>query len=140
VPASVTIAQAILESNWGSSRLAQENANYFGIKAGGHDGTAGVVWYDTWEVLDGETVVQPAPFRAYREPGDSFVDHGRFFLENARYHDALAVRSDPREFAREITRAGYATDPSYAPKLIAFMDRFNLYAYDLTSDSLSASG
>jgi flagellar protein FlgJ len=140
VPASVTIAQAILESNWGASRLAQENANYFGIKARGQGGTAGVVWYDTWEVLDGENVIQRAPFRAYRELADSFVDHGRFFLENARYRAALAVRSDPREFAREISRAGYATDPSYAPKLIASMDRFNLYAYDLTADSLPALG
>ena len=140
MPASVTIAQAILESNWGLSRLAHENANYFGIKARGQGGTAGVVWYDTWEVLDGENVIQRAPFRAYREPRDSFVDHGRFFLENPRYRAALAVRADPRAFAREISQAGYATDPAYAPKLIAYMDRFQLYAYDLTADSLRVSG
>jgi flagellum-specific peptidoglycan hydrolase FlgJ len=140
VPASVTIAQAILESNWGSSRLAKENDNYFGIKARGKEGTAGVVWYDTWEVVDGENVMQRAAFRAYREVADSFVDHGHFFLENPRYRGALAVRSDPREFARAITRAGYATDPVYAPKLIAYMDRFNLYAYDLTAGLLPAIG
>ena len=79
MPASVTIAQAILESNWGLSRLAQENGNYFGIKALGKEGTAGVVWYDTWEVLGGRNVTLRAPFRAYRELADSFVDHGRFF-------------------------------------------------------------
>lgn len=134
VPASVTIAQAILESNWGLSRLAQENANYFGIKATGKGGTAGVVWYNTWEVLGGQNVTQRAPFRAYRELADSFVDHGRFFLENPRYSGALAVRSAPREFAHEISRAGYATDSAYARKLIGYMDRFNLYAYDLDSD------
>jgi LysM repeat protein len=134
VPASVSIAQAILESNWGASRLAQENANYFGIKALGKEGTAGVVWYDTWEMLGGQNVTLRAPFRAYRELADSFIDHGRFFLENPRYNGALAVRSAPREFAREISQAGYATDSAYARKLIGYMDRFNLYAYDLGSD------
>jgi flagellar protein FlgJ len=131
VPASVTIAQAILETFWGTSRLARENNNYFGIKAREHPGTAGVVWYDVWEVINGASVMQSAPFRAYKSPADSFVDHGQFFQQNPRYAAALAARDDPRQFAREINRAGYATDPGYAPKLIGLMDRFNLYAYDL---------
>jgi hypothetical protein len=130
VPASVTIAQAILESSWGSSRLARENNNYFGIKAKGRLGPASVVWYDVWEVIDGADVVQRQPFRAYHTAAESFIDHGRFFLRNRRYADALAVRDDPRQFAREIDLAGYATDPDYSDKLIALMDRFNLYAYD----------
>jgi flagellum-specific peptidoglycan hydrolase FlgJ len=130
VPASVTIAQAILESFWGGSRLSRENNNYFGIKAKEHPGSAGVVWYDTWEVEGGSNVVRREPFRAYNSMADSFVDHGRFFHQNRRYSAALAASDDPREFARAINRAGYATDPSYAPKLIGLMDRFNLYAYD----------
>lgn len=130
VPASVTIAQAILESAWGGSKLASDGNNYFGIKARDRGGTAGVIWFDTWEVIGGRNVIQHEPFRAYSSAADSFIDHGRFFLENARYAAALAARDDPRQFAREINRAGYATDPNYAPKLIALMDRFDLYSYD----------
>jgi flagellum-specific peptidoglycan hydrolase FlgJ len=130
VPASVTIAQSILESNWGGSRLSVENNNYFGIKAKSQQGTAGVVWYDTWEVIGGANLVQREPFRAYERMADSFTDHGWFFHQNPRYAGALAARDDPKQFAREINRAGYATDPAYAPKLIGLMDRFNLYAFD----------
>jgi flagellum-specific peptidoglycan hydrolase FlgJ len=130
VPASVTIAQAILESYWGSSKLAKEANNYFGIKAQTKEGSAGVIWLDVWEVLGGQNVVQSEPFRAYHDIAESFVDHGRFFLENRRYRQALAVKNDPRQFAQEIADAGYATDPGYAPKLIALMDKFNLYRFD----------
>jgi flagellum-specific peptidoglycan hydrolase FlgJ len=130
VPASVTIAQAILESYWGSSRLAREANNYFGIKAQTHQGTAGSVWMDVWEVIGGRNVVQQQAFRAYDTVAESIVDHGLFFLQNGRYASAMAARADPRQFAREINRAGYATDPSYASKLIALMDRYDLYRYD----------
>ena len=131
VPASVTIAQAILESAWGASRLSSESNNFFGIKAQERPGSGGVVWFDTWEVVNGANVIQREPFRAYTTMVDSFVDHGRFFIQNPRYAAALAASGDPKQFAREINRAGYATDPNYAPKLIGLMDRFNLYAYDL---------
>ena len=130
VPASVTIAQAILESYWGSSRLARDANNYFGIKAQTKGGSAGSIWLDVWEVIGGRNVVQSQAFRAYNSVAESFVDHGLFFLENGRYLSAMAVKNDPQQFAREINRAGYATDPSYAAKLIALMDRYNLYRYD----------
>ena len=130
VPASVTIAQAILESYWGSSRLARDANNYFGIKAQTRGGSAGSIWLDVWEVIAGRNVVQSQAFRAYNDVAESFVDHGLFFLENGRYSAAMGVKDDPRQFAREVNRAGYATDPSYAAKLIALMDRYNLYRYD----------
>ncbi len=130
VPASVTIAQAILESYWGSSRLSTEAHNYFGIKAQPKPGPAGAVSFDVWEVVGGRNVVQNQSFRAYHNAAESFVDHGQFFLENGRYAAAMAARRDPRQFAREINRAGYATDPAYASKLIALMDRYDLYRYD----------
>jgi LysM repeat protein len=130
VPASVTVAQAILESFWGSSRLARENNNYFGIKAKEHPGTAGVTWFNVWEVIGGANIIQSQPFRAYNRMAESFIDHGHFFQQNPRYAAALAASGDPRQFAREINAAGYATDPGYAAKLIGLMDRFNLYAYD----------
>jgi flagellum-specific peptidoglycan hydrolase FlgJ len=130
VPASVTIAQAILESYWGSSRLAHEANNYFGIKAQTRGGTAGSVSFSVWEVIAGRNVVESQAFRAYTSIADSFVDHGLFFVENGRYSGAMAARDDPRQFAREVNRAGYATDPSYASKLIGLMDRYDLYRYD----------
>jgi flagellum-specific peptidoglycan hydrolase FlgJ len=130
IPASVTIAQAILESYWGSSRLAREANNYFGIKAQTRSGPAGNVWLDVWEVIGGRNVVQTQPFRVYHTIAESFVDHGRFILENGRYASALAVKDDARKFARELNRDGYATDPGYAGKLIGLMDRYNLYRFD----------
>ena len=130
IPASVTIAQAILESYWGSSRLAREANNYFGIKAQTRSGPAGMVWLDVWEVIGGRNIVQRQPFRAYSTIAESFVDHGRFILENGRYASALAAKDDARQFARELNRDGYATDPGYAAKLIALMDRYDLYRFD----------
>jgi LysM repeat protein len=130
IPASVTIAQAILESYWGSSRLSREANNYFGIKAQTRSGPAGNVWLDVWEVIGGRNVVQTQPFRVYHTIAESFVDHGRFILENSRYGSALAVKDDARKFARELNRDGYATDPGYAAKLIGLMDRYDLYRYD----------
>ena len=130
VPASVTIAQAILESYWGSSRLAREANNFFGIKAQTRGGSAGSIWFDVWEVIGGRNVMQSQAFRAYRSIAESFVDHGRFFAENGRYGAAMAVKGDAKQFAREVNRAGYATDPSYASKLIGLMDRYDLYRYD----------
>ncbi|MBI4494263.1 MAG: glucosaminidase domain-containing protein [Chloroflexi bacterium] len=129
VPASVTIAQAILESSWGQSHLAREANNLFGIKAREKPGSAGTVWMDTWEVSGGN-VVQREPFRAYASVADSLVDHGRFFVENARYQRAMAVKDNPRRFAQAIQDAGYATDPAYSAKLIGLMDRYNLYRFD----------
>lgn len=137
IPASVTVAQAILETYWGTSRLAKEANNFFGIKAREKPGSAGVVWMDTWEVIGGANVTRREPFRAYKSVADSFTDHGQFFLENSRYQRALAVKDDPRRFAQEVNRAGYATDPAYASKLITLMDRFDLYRFDVKLASSS---
>jgi hypothetical protein len=131
VPASVTLAQAILESDWGRSRLTREAKNLFGIKAMRAPGTAGVYNIETWEVLGGENVTVMAAFKAYTSLSDSIVDHGRWFHENSRYRRALQVRDDPREFARAINDAGYATDPAYSAKLITLMEKHDLFAYDI---------
>jgi flagellum-specific peptidoglycan hydrolase FlgJ len=131
VPASVTLAQAILESDWGRSRLSREANNLFGIKAQREPGNAGTYEINTWEVYGGQSVTVLAAFKAYQSIADSIADHGRWFHDNRRYQDALAVKDDPRAFAYAINAAGYATDPAYAPKLIGLMDKFNLYAYDV---------
>jgi flagellum-specific peptidoglycan hydrolase FlgJ len=131
VPASVTLAQAILESDWGRSKLTREANNLFGIKAQSGPGSAGVYEINTWEVYGGQNATVLAGFRAYTTLADSIVDHGRWFHDNSRYWGALEVKDDPRAFAYAINAAGYATDPAYAPKLIGLMDKFNLYAYDV---------
>lgn len=129
VPASVTVAQAILESDWGRSRLTRQGNNLFGIKALTAPGPAGVISLSTWEYLDGNDVVVQAPFRAYFSLEESVEDHGRFF-RGRTYRQAMAVADDPRAFARAIQDAGYATDPEYASKLIRLMDRYDLYRFD----------
>jgi hypothetical protein len=131
VPASVTVAQAILESDWGRSRLTRQGNNLFGIKALGKvSGPAGVVTLATWEHIGDSDVVVQAPFKAYYTLEQSIDDHGRFFRNNRRYAYALSAAGDARAFAQAIQDAGYATDPSYASKLIRLMDRYNLYRFD----------
>jgi hypothetical protein len=131
VPASVTVAQAILESDWGRSRLSRQGNNLFGIKAlGGTTGPAGVVTLATWEHTSSGDVVVQAPFKAYYNLAQSIDDHGKFFVNNRRYAGAMAVANDARTFARAIQDAGYATDSDYANKLIALMDRYDLYRFD----------
>jgi flagellum-specific peptidoglycan hydrolase FlgJ len=127
VPASVTLAQAILESDWGRSSLATDGRNYFGIKATSKQGTAGSITLPTREAGIGTVI---AGFRAYNSMLESFVDHGNFLVENSRYAPALAVKDDARAFARAIQQAGYATDPNYATALINLMIKFGLEQYD----------
>ena len=131
VPAAVTVAQAILESNWGQSGLSRIANNYFGIKAMGSLGSDGAIWMPTLEYdSDGSAYTVTAPFRAYKSLADSVVDHDYLFVNLGLYASAMAARNDPQEFARQIQQDGYATDPSYADKLISLMDQYNLYQYD----------
>ncbi|HEX9017084.1 MAG TPA: glucosaminidase domain-containing protein [Chloroflexota bacterium] len=129
VPASVTIAQAILETDWGQSELATRAHNFFGIKATSGPGPAGIITINTWEVIGGKNTTVQADFKAYHDLPESVADHGHFLRDRAWYADAFKT-TDPREFIRRVRAGGYATDPSYADKVIAVMDRYNLYGYD----------
>jgi hypothetical protein len=131
VPASVTLAQAILESNWGESLLTRAANNYFGIKALGRVGNDGVVWMRTTEYDDdGAAYATQAPFRAYKSVLDSVTDHSQLFQRVSLYRAAMRATSDPDEFARRIADAGYSTDPAYASKLIGLMLKYDLYRFD----------
>jgi hypothetical protein len=131
VPASVTVAQAILESDWGRSTLAQSAGNYFGIKATGGLGNDGVVWMLTDEYdAEGQVFETTSPFRAYRSLADSLLDHDLMLRGASRYASAMQARNDPRQFAQLLAEAGYATDPEYADKVIGLMDRYDLYRLD----------
>ena len=134
-PASVTIAQAILESGWGKSELSRKYHNYFGIKG---RGPAGAVDMRTNEVYSGRQVRINAHFRVYNNMAEGFSDHGKMLAGMHRYSDAyascrdcdLSAKEKAQAFAQELQDAGYATDPRYAKKLNYLMNRYNLYQYD----------
>jgi flagellum-specific peptidoglycan hydrolase FlgJ len=149
VPASVTIAQAILESAWGAHHIGSAN-NYFGIKAQEHDGevtfgslATGYVDKKTKEHVGKKDVTITAHFRSYPNMQASFVDHGMFLSGNQRYRKALenyANTGDADEFARGLQKAGYATDPHYADLLISIMKHRNLYRYNKPPATSGAEG
>ena len=132
VPASVTIAQAILESGWGGSELATRANNYFGIKCSAQASPhqVGCVDRETWEHLNGNDVTVTASFRRYVSMTDSFLDHGLFLTSRPRYAAAFEPGIGADEFARRIHAAGYATDPNYSNKLISLMTQYGLRQYD----------
>ena len=136
VPASIIIAQAVLESGWGKSHMGSAN-NYFGIKAHMKNGkvdfgniATGFVEKSTKEFdKKGNAFFVIARFRAYKNMADSFTDHGSFLKNGPRYQKAMmtyAEDKDASEFARGLQKAGYATDPEYAKKLISIMTKNDL--------------
>ncbi|MGB8647564.1 MAG: glucosaminidase domain-containing protein [Anaerolineae bacterium] len=141
VPSSVILAQSILESAWGRKPIPDAN-NYFGMKAFERpDGSinygqiaTGWTWAMTSEWDGAEYVSARERFRTYDSMADSFDDLGRLYSQNARYAAAMQQTGDPRQFAREVAKAGFATAPDYADRLLIVMDRQNLYQYDLKLD------
>lgn len=121
IPASITLAQGLLESAAGRSTLASEGNNHFGIKC-----------HSTWT---GATMLRDddAPdecFRVYDSPLQSFIDHSKF-LQGRRYKPLFELDpSDYEAWARGLKECGYATDPKYAERLITIIERYTLYNYD----------
>jgi flagellar protein FlgJ len=135
VPASVTIAQAILESGWGRSSLSANDRNYFGIKC--QNGSYGKLAngchdYRTSECdKAGNCFATVATFRTYASMTDSFRDHGSFLRVNSRYKPAFDYTTDPNKFIWQVWKAGYATDPNYYTKITTLMSANKLYQYDI---------
>ncbi|MGW2618893.1 glucosaminidase domain-containing protein [Streptomyces sp. NPDC001500] len=135
VPASVTIAQAILESGWGAKHMGTAN-NYFGIKAQTRNGhvtwgsiATGFVTVPTREVINGHSVTVQANFRSYKSMTDSFRDHGAFLRNNSNYAAAFKT-SDGIAFARAVAAGHYATDPHYADTLVRIIRQHDLLQHD----------
>ena len=126
VPASVTIAQAMLETGWGKTAKRAGN-NLFGIKGRGNAGSV-KLW--TREYSRGRWHKVRANFAAYRSMEDAFIAHASLISGKARYRRAMAVKNDPFAFARALQRAGYATDPKYASKLGSIIRKRGLTRYD----------
>ncbi|WP_374048164.1 glucosaminidase domain-containing protein [uncultured Parabacteroides sp.] len=121
IPASITLAQGVLESGAGQSDLARRSNNHFGIKCHS-DWRGGRVYHD--DDLRGEC------FRKYKRVEDSYEDHSKF-LKRSRYESLFRLKiTDYKGWARGLQKCGYATDRAYANKLIKVIEDYELYRYD----------
>ena len=122
IPASITLAQGLLESGAGQSALARKSNNHFGIKCGG-DWTGKSVSHD--DDARGEC------FRAYKNPKESYEDHSKFLAGRPRYASLFKLNiTDYKGWARGLKKAGYATNPRYADQLIGIIELYELHKYD----------
>lgn len=130
IPASITLAQGLLESRAGLSTLASQGNNHFGIKC-----------HSTWT---GPTMLRDddAPdecFRVYASPSESFDDHSRF-LHGRRYSRLFDLNpADYASWAHGLRECGYATDPNYGYKLISIIELYKLYTYDIGGEAAAAA-
>ena len=132
LPASAVLAQAILESDWGRSALAQRARNLFGIKARRGSRASDSICLATTEYDADQPRRETACFAAYATYDDCLADYARV-LAHPRYARARSVAANPFAFAVELQRAGYATDPHYAHKLALLIRRYRLTQFDSPS-------
>jgi len=128
IPASITLAQGMIESDYGRSRLATEGNNHFGIKC-----------HNTWK---GPTISHHDDrrnecFRKYRKAEESYFDHSDFLTSTSRYGFLFELdEKDYKGWARGLKKAGYATNPDYANMLIRKIEEYELWRYDLGKNTL----
>lgn len=127
IPASITLAQGCWESQNGNSRLATEGNNHFGIKCK-REWTGKKIYHDD--------DAKHECFRKYAHAEASYEDHSNFLMAGSRYSSLFSL--DPKDYAgwaRGLKQAGYATDPTYAERLIKIIEDFKLYIYDDYGDN-----
>jgi flagellum-specific peptidoglycan hydrolase FlgJ len=125
IPASITLAQGILESASGTSRLAKKGKNHFGIKCTSD-------W--TGKTMREDDDKKDECFRKYRKAEDSFRDHSVFLAERERYKFLFEYdKRDYKAWAYGLKKAGYATNPSYPELLIGIIEKHDLHRYDKKS-------
>ena len=121
IPASITLAQGLLESNAGRSSLATQANNHFGIKVGGS-------WTGPYIVKSDDR--PDDRFRKYKSARESFIDHSKF-LQQRRYQGLYRLsKTDYKGWARGLKAAGYATSPTYAESLIRVIEMYSLHQFD----------
>lgn len=122
IPASITLAQGILESGAGKGKLAMSANNHFGIKC--HTGWTG-------ESVKHDDDAAQECFRKYEHPSESYRDHSLFLTSRTRYSNLFKLdKDDYKAWAKGLKAAGYATDVKYPDKLIGLIERFELFKYD----------
>jgi flagellum-specific peptidoglycan hydrolase FlgJ len=123
IPASITLAQGILESGSGKGTLAVKANNHFGIKC--HDWKGAKIYHDDDK--------RQECFRKYKNSNKSFRDHSEFLAKRGRYASLFKLdKDDYKGWANGLRRAGYATDKRYPQKLISLIERYKLYKFDDT--------
>lgn len=137
IPASIKMAQAILESNAGLSDLATEANNHFGIKCGGV--WTGPTYYKKDDDRDKKGRLIKSCFRVFKDAEDSFRAHSQFLLDpqkTYRYGPLFEIeRTDYKSWAWGLSKAGYATNPAYANLLIHLIEKYALYTFDYYENS-----
>ena len=122
IPASIILAQGILESGAGRGRLEVNANNHFGIKCHKE-------W--TGDSVKQDDDAEQECFRKYNDPSESFKDHAVFLSGRSRYAVLFELpKDDYKAWAKGLRAAGYATDPRYPEKLISYIERYNLHQYD----------
>ncbi|AHI55696.1 glucosaminidase domain-containing protein [Listeria ivanovii] len=134
---SITLAQAILESDWGQSDLAQKGNNLFGVKG---KSPQPLVTMSTKEFVDGEWIEVNANFRKYKDWNESLDAHAELFLSGTTWnkdkYNGVVAADDYKKAAQELQAAGYATDPDYAEKLTTIIENYDLQLYDRIDDKI----
>lgn len=130
IPASIILAQGILESSNGNSRLATGSNNHFGIKCKSY--WKGKTYYHKDDDFDDKGKLTDSCFRAYETVIDSYVDHSNFLMYTAHYSVLFQYdRTDYFNWATGLKSCGYATDKAYAQKLIDKIELYDLHSFDL---------
>jgi len=129
IPASIKLAQAILESGSGTSSFALSTNNHFGIKCKSY--WKGNTYYHHDDDYNDNGELMKSCFRSYERVSDSYVDHSNFISGRSHYAPLFFLeREDYKGWARGLQKYGYATDSQYAKKLISIIEREKLYHYD----------
>ena len=130
VLASITIAQAALESDWGQSELSQKYNNLFGVKGTGTNSAE----MTTKEYVNGQWITTKASFVVYSSWQASIEAHTKLFVNgidgDANHYQAVLTAQNYQQAAQALQDNGYATDPDYASKLISIIEKYNLDQYD----------
>ncbi|MBR1837955.1 MAG: glucosaminidase domain-containing protein [Bacteroidaceae bacterium] len=131
IPASITLAQGLLESGAGKSVLATRGNNHFGIKAGSD-------WHGPYMLKDDDAPNER--FRVYADAAESYADHSLFLSRRGRYSSLFELPiTDYRSWAHGLKAAGYATSPTYAERLIQLIETYDLTRFDKPTSSQTAA-
>lgn len=129
IPASIILAQALHESNYGGSKLALEANNHFGIKCKSY--WVGMTYYHKDDDYNQEGMLTESCFRSYPSALESYVDHSNFLMQTRHYGTLFGYeRTDYKAWAYGLKQCGYATDEKYSEKLIHIIEKFDLDQYD----------
>jgi hypothetical protein len=136
IPASITLAQGILESSWGNGSLALNANNHFGIKC--KSTWNGLTFFIEDDDFKNGKLIKSC-FRSYDNAEDSYIDHSEFLTDNPRYERLFTyVPTDYKKWAHGLKKCGYATDKKYAHKLINMIKKYKLHEFDLMPEEQPA--